>query len=281
MVGTAAPYAVTGMVYAVVTLVLGFKSEPEITVYDAIISTSLSAIALLSIITLSLIYWLKYDHCSTAMRAVLAGHTIFLLSTAVAVTYSIPEFGYYPECFDYIYFVFFGKISIVTFRTITLVFYLVYLGAFIAFLTLRVIWHRRKLAKGCEDREMDQDAILGNTRRMIGVLSVFAILYVLVGVYIEVLRWYNRGLMGASDGWTFGQIMAFALCIVPVMDTGHIIRRHREKFGTWNPMIITPPTGRVRANSNLRALRTAEKGYHKLVFQADQDGPSTHKSYDY
>ncbi|KAF8648487.1 hypothetical protein AX16_006197 [Volvariella volvacea WC 439] len=237
MTGTAAPYAVTGLIYAVCTLALGFIPEPEITLYDAVISTSLSGISLLSVIALMLIYTLKHNVDSTVMLSLVCGQAFCLLVSATLVSIAIPNFGLHPECFEEIYHIFLGKISIRKFRTITLIFYSVFLVAFVAFLSYTVTkWYLKRKAHRIPTIDDTTDTAIDkhNRRLLTAVLVIFSILYAFAIAYVEVLRSFNRTLIADPEGWNFGQIVAFGLCVVPVMDTIHVLKQHWKDRGCFH-----------------------------------------------
>ncbi|KAF8657108.1 hypothetical protein AX16_002295 [Volvariella volvacea WC 439] len=249
MVGTATPYAVTGIAYAICTMVLGFIPEPEVTIYDAIISNSLGGIALLSVLTIALIFHLKYDNHSKIMRSIMAGQALVLIISAISVTVAIPNFGLHPECFKYVYWMYYGRMRITMFRTIHLVFYSIYLVAIVCFILFRFKdhiqhWMKTDEVKYQEERERKKEQKKRRSRNygyLIGTLIVSAFAYVLMIVYIEVLRHYNRTLMAESDGWSFGQIISFSLCILPVMDTMELVARHKREVGSFDPMVTEQP----------------------------------------
>ncbi|KAF8648509.1 hypothetical protein AX16_006215 [Volvariella volvacea WC 439] len=271
MVGTSAPFAVTGIVYAICTVALGFMPEPEITIYDAIISNSLGGIALLSVLTLALIFYLKHDTHSKVMRTIMGGQALVLIASAISVTYAIPDFGLHPQCFTHVYWAFFGKMRITTFRTIQLVFYLVYLVAIVCFILFRFKDHLSNWYKSEDDKRKEarqrrrvlKKLRLQNYWKLVGTLVVSALVYVVLIVYIEVLRYYNRTMMAESDGWSFGQIMAFALCIIPVLDTIHFIRRYKDEFGSYDPMVVPKDSSDSSPLMTHKPSSSEDYGHHE------------------
>ncbi|KAL5512279.1 hypothetical protein ACEPAG_5787 [Sanghuangporus baumii] len=274
-------------VYSTITLILGFKAHPQLTLHDAVVIMYLLSLSWTTLYLTIATFW-HLRRRILLFETVFFGHTILLLSCELAILISAKSFGSLPECNSSAVMFFFREFHVL--RTGQMAGFILLIVQLVGFLSITLydygIFKRRSEIIGLISRMFRRERGEGEgievgtrdvTQRRIADrpvvirrgshhapqiesqasrpekitnICVLIVVWLLLVVFTELTIIRNHFMNMGQFAWGVGQISAMSLLIVPINGLRKaLVERYRISHS--HPSLVGIP-GSLRPDLNGR-----------------------------
>ncbi|KAE9407754.1 hypothetical protein BT96DRAFT_986397 [Gymnopus androsaceus JB14] len=196
---------ITNIAYCVTTLLLSFRTPPQLTLYDGLVVIYLTLFTLGYVYFITILYVkMKGFHYMAYIVAIVQCY--FVLCTFLAIMITLPSFGSEAPCnYERVASIFFVPVSMHTFRIIGLT----TSTFFIVFGTVSIIVHRIYFPGSYGSREY----FITEARHIDKTIKIHILMnsltFTLCIAHVETLQLFNHPESGVDSSWGFGQASVF------------------------------------------------------------------------
>ncbi|KLO09387.1 hypothetical protein SCHPADRAFT_943680 [Schizopora paradoxa] len=224
--------SVTNMAMVVTSLILGFQSNPQITLQDGIIVFYLLAMSWVAVI-FSTTGYIRFKKNKNVMKFLAVFQCYFLLLSALVFLAKSDSFGSSPTCNS--------EAMVVLFRPFRMIHVgrnaglVVVVFALVGYSVLTILdyssgtdedshsqhsYKRRSLVLGCFPKGTILKAV------------VFVVIWVIAVVNTELLIRSNKFSPGGQPQWQFGQVLPMFLVVLPLLDLVKMFKGETKRTET-------------------------------------------------